>query len=241
MLKHILVASFLSALVSGTALSADIEAPPLEFDWTGFYAGGHVGYGDPSFDGVFDISESDGSEGEILPEETTYADDLNADGVIGGAQVGYNLQNGNLVFGIEADVSFTDFSDETADGEGDDIIEADIDFLASLRLRGGLAHDRLLVYGTGGLAYVSGEYTIIDDKGDVDENSGDVDIDSIGGVVGGGLEWAAMDNVSFRVEGLYYFFDDEEDTSDVTDDSDPDDFLELQDIWVIRGGINFLL
>ena len=33
-------------------------------------------------------------------------------------------------------------------------------------------------------------------------------------------------------------FEDETDTSDVTDDSDPGDFLELEDIWVIHAGVN---
>jgi outer membrane immunogenic protein len=241
MIKNILLSGAALVLMCAAAKAADI-IEPAAFDWTGFYIGGHAGYGEPSFDGVFDISESDGSEGEPLPEETTYADDLNADGFIGGAQAGYNHHSDNLVIGIEADISFTDFKDDVADNDGNDIIEADIDLLASLRLRAGLAHDRLLIYGTGGVAYASGEFTVIDDQGiEGEENSGDADIDSFGGVVGGGLEWAAMDNVSLRIEGLYYVFDDEEDTSDLTDDSDPDDFLELEDIWVIRGGINILL
>ncbi len=216
---------------------AAAEPPPGAFDWTGFYVGGHAGYGKASFDGFFDIGEV----GEGLPAETTYVDGLTPDGFIGGAQAGYNYQSGNLLLGVEADITFTDIGDEIADGAGDDVVEADLDFLASLRLRGGFVSDRLLVYGTGGLAYAGGEFTVIDDRGDIDENSADVDIDAFGAVVGGGLEWAAMDNISLRAEGLYYFFKEREDTSDATNDSDTGDFLELEDIWVIRGGINFLL
>jgi outer membrane immunogenic protein len=243
MLKQLALASMLIVSASIAALAADIEAPPEDFDWTGFYIGGHLGYGEPSFDGFFDISEAQGEGGteEPLPEETTYADDLDADGFVFGAQAGYNYQSGKFLLGIEADVSFLDFEDEVADNEGNDIIEVDLDFLASLRLRGGAALDRVLVYATGGVAYAGGEYTLIDDAGTGDENSGDVDIDAFGGVVGGGLEWAVTDGLSLRAEGLYFFFDDEEDTSDVTNDSDPDDFLELEDVWMIRGGINLLL
>jgi opacity protein-like surface antigen len=58
-------------------------------------------------------------------------------------------------------------------------------------------------------------------------------------VVGGGAEFAFDENWSVRAEGLYYWFDEEEDTSDLTGDSDGDDFIRLNDIFVIRAGINF--
>lgn len=60
-------------------------APPPApvFNWTGFYVGGHLGYG--------------------------FTDDL--DGFLGGFQLGYNWQfSPNIVFGIEADISGTDIN-----------------------------------------------------------------------------------------------------------------------------------
>src|SRR5688572_26968810 len=127
MLKQLALALVLIVPGSMAALAADIEAPPEDFDWTGFYIGGHLGYGEPSFDGFFDISEAQGEGGttDPLPLETTYADQLVADGFIGGAQAGYNYQSGNFLLGIEADVSFLDFADEVADNDGNDIIEVD--------------------------------------------------------------------------------------------------------------------
>lgn len=58
-------------------------APASMFDWSGFYVGGHAGYG--------------------------FGDDI--DGILGGIQLGYNWQfSPNIVFGIEADVSGTDMN-----------------------------------------------------------------------------------------------------------------------------------
>jgi outer membrane immunogenic protein len=95
--------------------------------------------------------------------------DIDARGFVGGAQAGYNFRSGNFVFGIEADASFTDLDGDTADNGGNDIIEADTDFLASLRARLGVAFDTVLLYGTGGVALGTCDFKVIDDHGDTDE------------------------------------------------------------------------
>ncbi len=225
--KFLLTTSVLISTVS-FAQAADIE-PVAAFDWTGFYVGAHVGYGDPSFDGVFDTGESD-------DEERSFADDINADGILGGLQAGYNYQIDNIVLGIEADISFTDFSGDTEDDEPDeeDGIKADVDFLASLRARAGFAVDNVLLYATGGVAYADGEFEFKDEGDD----AGSVDIDDFGYVVGGGIEWAATEQTSLRLEGLYYGFGKERDLDDI-DDGDEDDFIELKDVIVVRAGANW--
>jgi opacity protein-like surface antigen len=231
-----------AALVVGCgAASAADYAPPeavsaSPFDWSGLYFGGHVGYGTPSFSGIFDNSEL-----PDFPEEATYGEDIEAGGFVGGGQVGFNVHNGSLVFGVEADASLAGLSGQTADDGGDDVIEAKIDVLATVRGRLGLATGPVLLYATGGLAYAGGSFTLIDDLGEGDENSGTVSLSTFGGVVGAGVEFAASQKVSLRVEGLYYMFGGEVDTSDLTDDSDDGDFLALDNVFVIRGGINFRL
>ena len=83
------------------AIAADmpLKAPPAAavYSWTGFYLGGHVGYGGGSFGpGTNPLPE----QGAFFPHSVT--------GLIGGYQAGYNKQLPNhVVLGIEADASFT--------------------------------------------------------------------------------------------------------------------------------------
>src|SRR5262245_61326395 len=206
MLRKLLFAGAFSVVSVPAVLAADIEAPPAVIDWSGFYAGAHVGYGDPSFDGVFD-------SGEDEKENRSFPEDIDADGILGGVQAGFNVQMDSLVLGAEADFSFTDFSGDTKDGGFDglnddqrDRMDTHIDWLASLRARAGFAVDNLLFYATGGVAYTEPEFNF---HGSVDDEtgSGTVQFDAWGYVLGGGIEWAAMENTSFRIEGLYYGFD----------------------------------
>lgn len=203
------------------------------YDWTGWYLGLHAGYGEAGTDGIFDSSELPGA-----PEEATYGDNLDANGLIGGIQGGYDWQTDGFVWGLEADISLTDLKDDVGDDGGNDRIEFDLDALASLRLRAGIAADRALFYVTGGVAYASGEFTVIDDAGP-GEDTGSVDLDAFGGVVGGGAAFAISDNASLRLEGLYYIFDEEKDTSNLTSDSDDGDSLSLEDVFVIRAGLDW--
>ena len=72
------LSSRLSAAVVATlcALSWSAVANAQQVSWTGLYLGGHLGGGWGSFD------------------------DLDLDGLVGGIHGGYNLQNGNIVYGI---------------------------------------------------------------------------------------------------------------------------------------------
>jgi len=86
---------------AGAAHAADmpLKAPALRsvYDWTGFYVGGHFGYGGGSLGpGTNPLPE----QGVLFPTSVT--------GLIGGYQVGYNRELANrIVLGIEADSTFT--------------------------------------------------------------------------------------------------------------------------------------
>ncbi len=100
-------------------------APAPVFNWTGFYFGGHVGYGWSSTDFV-----------------------VEPDGFLGGVQLGYNWQfSRNWVFGIETDIAGTDMNDSVGG------VNAHVDYLGTARVRLGYSWDRTLLYATGGLAY----------------------------------------------------------------------------------------
>ena len=123
-----------SLLFAGPALAADLarrppppyKAPPPVpvFSWTGFYIGGHGGYG---------LSNSQG---------------LDLKGGFAGGQVGYNYQMNNFVWGIEGDGAWADISQTNPFGVP--LTKVSFDSLASLRARLGVAFGNALLYGTGG-------------------------------------------------------------------------------------------
>jgi outer membrane immunogenic protein len=151
------------------------------FSWTGFYVGVHAGYGwgrGTASTGVFS------SSGDM-------------DGGFGGAQIGANWQTGALVLGIEADAAFADIGNSQPvlglTGRGE------IDALGTVRGRVGMAWDRALLYGTGGLAWANTDLSL--NPGGFSETQ-----THIGWTAGVGLEYALSQNWSAKVEYLYMDF-----------------------------------
>lgn len=183
---------------------------PLAPIWTGFYVGGHVGglwndSGDSSISKMkcyasyhYKKSSDDRCYDWKKVEDVKFTDDDDDVTLLGGVHIGYNLQEGDKVFGIEADLSF-------ADG---------VDYLASLRVRLGHAIDSLLIYATAGVAFVGFDDTVI--SSDFYGKSFDISGDNhVGVVVGGGAEYKLSSNWSVGVEGLYYLFGDDDNTQDL--------------------------
>ena len=183
------------------AFAADL--PPVEeiqqqayYDWSGAYLGLHVGFG---------WADSDlSSPLPALIDPAVDNDELEADGVFGGIQGGYNFQSGNFVFGIEADFSGTgidgDVVIDPVPGPGT-LVEADVNWMASVRGRIGYAFDHILPYVTGGFA-----------AADVDVSANDLPIPGgiftgsetfTGWIVGGGVEMGFTENLSAKIEYLY--------------------------------------
>lgn len=83
------------------------------------------------------------------------------DGVLAGVLAGYDVQFGNFVVGGIVDANFGEVSDFKRDGNY--IVESgEITSTGSFRLRAGVAlSDNLLIYGTGGVAWVRMEQTQI--------------------------------------------------------------------------------
>lgn len=152
------------------------------FSWTGFYAGANIGWGTSNFD--------------------TATGDIDVNGILGGVQAGYNYDFGGFVLGLEADAQLANLREsETVLGVNFDY---GFDSFGTIRARAGLAVDRFLPYITGGLAWANGS---------VDASLGGVSISSDntfwGWTVGGGVEFAATDNVTVKAEYLYADFDTE--------------------------------
>jgi outer membrane immunogenic protein len=108
-------------------------APAPIYDWSGFYVGGHAGYGDVDDDGFFassvDLSFGGGA-------------------FVTGGQVGWNWQHDDWVFGAEVDISSLDWRDPSVREER---YIADANYLSTLRGRVGWADGNVLFYVTGGL------------------------------------------------------------------------------------------
>jgi outer membrane immunogenic protein len=176
MTKLLLIGAAFAALIAGPAMAADLGAPVYRrpvavaapiYTWTGFYVGGNVGYswGRPNSDTIL---TGIGAPTTFGPFAFGHSDPLKLDGVIGGAQIGYNWQaSTNWVYGLEADwqassekagLSYSDPYAGTrigfeAAGAANTNYDAKISWFGTVRGRIGYAWDRLLIYGTGGLAF----------------------------------------------------------------------------------------
>jgi outer membrane immunogenic protein len=145
-----------TSLFAGPARMSSKEMPentPV-CDWSGFYLGLNVGAGNlKSY--VLDRDYYEGYDTRVLQ----------SDGFMGGGQLGYNFQTGNLVFGFEVDGDGstaerkyrTDSSFSTNSVQEE---RGSVDFLGTARLRLGVAFQNALVYVTGGGAYANGDWRV---------------------------------------------------------------------------------
>nr|WP_245283703.1 carbohydrate porin [Bradyrhizobium sp. URHD0069] len=157
-------------------------------NWTGFYLGGHVGYGGGNFGpGTNPLP----LQGVFFPHSTT--------GLIGGYQAGYNFQlPNNLVFGAELDVSFKSIVDRPR------LVPAPfnttLDYSATARGRIGYAFGTLLPYVTGGLAWARTRLDINGVDGSVLSERGHT---HLGWTAGAGVEYATDARWSAKLEYDY--------------------------------------
>lgn len=175
-----------------------VIAPPAPvMDWTGAYGALLLGYGQGTYgnDGIFP------ADGEA-----------DWDGALYGIAVGYNFQNGSMVYGGELTWSGSDVSGSEACNNPAFQCYGSIDSIATLRGRVGyLVQPQTLVYGT--LGYAMGDLTFGTDNG---AGAGGEQSRNVGGyVVGLGVEHAFTDRVNFRAAILHYDFHEDDYQTDV--------------------------
>ena len=210
MIKLVRPTIFVAALLASCAATraADLVEEPLPvveppFSWTGFYLGVHAGATFGDNDAQISINGEpyfhDGSNDPFS---------LSAAGFEGGVQAGYNWQVDSFVFGVEADFGGMSASDDIG-GSGNpqfwNGLETEYDWLATVRGRLGYAWDRVLVYGTAGLAVsqFTDSYHFRETTDPDNTTDRSWDDTATGWTVGGGIEYAVTDNIFLRVEGLY--------------------------------------
>jgi outer membrane immunogenic protein len=163
-----------AALAAGVACAQPMDAPPPgTVDWNGVYVGANGGWRgadtrvDPSTASVNQLSGVSAGNGPITVPSATYGVNgqhlHSSTGAVGG-QIGFNVQKGNLVLGVEGDMDAaygrrgeTDAYGlpATALTTGSTVyMSRDVDphWTGTLRGRVGYATGPLLLYGTGGLA-----------------------------------------------------------------------------------------
>jgi outer membrane immunogenic protein len=197
-----------ASLLTISALAADLgipSAPPQPvippFTWTSCYAGVHAG----GAWGQKDLTDTVG----VFSGVTGYSSaSVDTAGYMLGGQIGCDYQFApTWVVGIEGAASGGNIS-KTMNFAVPSIpdtasFKATTDFLASVTGRVGLALDRWMFYGKGGVALVGDRYHADDVAGlylfDGTENR-------IGWTAGAGIEWAFTPDWSVKLEYDYYGF-----------------------------------
>ncbi|HUI20937.1 MAG TPA: outer membrane beta-barrel protein [Methylocella sp.] len=208
--------------VAGPVLAADVPSriespafeppPPPEYDWTGFYAGVHVGGGIDHFAFPYSIT---------VPGFYGYTEGrsgITADGPFGGLQAGYNyaLPFFHLVAGFEIDGSVsgirgqTEVSGALINGSlfGGTFGSKFEDF-GTARVRLGCALGRFLPYLTAGFTYATTQtyYNLftpgVATTGSINETR--TGVFPHVGAFGAGLEYAIDPHFSVKAEYLYEF------------------------------------
>lgn len=218
----------LAALIAAPAMAADMpiytKAPPVmmaPFSWTGFYVGFNAGYGFSGSNSVTTTGQGAANIAAVADGARPGSISLDRDGFIGGVQIGYNWQFGNIVAGLEADIQYTDMRDSvngittlavagpngTPPGTRNNVFNQELDYLGTVRGRLGYAWDRTLLYATGGLAY-GGVNNSASFSGPlpagVTQFTGSRRETEVGYTIGAGIEHAFGGNWSLKAEYLYY-------------------------------------
>jgi outer membrane immunogenic protein len=209
-MKRILLAAVsLGALsLMSPALGADLpyaKAPvvaPLVYDWTGVYVGAFGGYGF----GNHNVNNANGPNSPAANFTANYS----SQGGLAGGEVGYNWQSGNYLVGVEGDLFWSGIRGNdgaqflAGNFPGVTAIDADdLRWGGTLRVRGGITVDRLLLFFTGGYAFGDIQHTNTAVPGNaVDQFT----VHSNGLTGGGGIAYAITNNLIGKIEYRYYNF-----------------------------------
>ena len=195
MVRVCCVVGCLAGLVADRAAEAADFKPVVvqnpQFDWSGWYVGGHVGY-------------SRGYGRNTLSDPGPTDAGASFGSLFGGLQFGYNyLLPSRLLLGMEADISFPNFLDDgivASRPTPTSTVTEKLDFVSTVRGRVGFAFDHWLVYATGGLAW--SQARLLEDPG-VTSDEDKVLRMRAGWALGTGAELAVAPGWTARLEYLY--------------------------------------
>lgn len=182
-------AGLLAAAVASPSFAADLpraayKAPVYSapFSWSGFYIGINGGYGWGK------------SKWTIVGTGLSTGDYNTTGGLIGGT-IGYNLQSGSLVWGLEGDLDASWIKGTDTPTCGTPGCETKNSWFGTARGRIGYAWDRFMPFITGGAAFGDIKMTTPVATSQTTTN--------VGWTLGGGVEYAFMGPWSTKIEYLY--------------------------------------
>ncbi len=214
-MKTLLLTTMATALLSGTALAADLPryapapTPVPIFTWSGFYIGVNAGY-------AFSENETIRTRGlnnAGAPGGANLQTNVNnflrppsvrlpAEGFTGGGQIGANYQftpGSGVVVGGEIDAQYTDLQRTLIENRTNlalnpntliNTYRSELGYLGTVRARLGYAFDRVFVYGTGGFAYGDVTQSVAFQTGAPVTYAASRSIIRTGYAYGGGVEYA---------------------------------------------------
>jgi high affinity Mn2+ porin len=205
--------------------SMPIKAPfrAAIYNWTGFYVGGQVGYGQGDL----------GPGTNPIPEQAVFFPH-SLTGMISGFQAGYNLQLPNrVVLGVEADASFTSPRDLPKLDPAP--FNSTLEYAATARGRIGYAFGTILPYVTGGLAWGQSRVNVNANDGTLLSSRL---LPHVGWTAGLGMEMAVGGNWTAKIE--YDYIDLTRRTYGLGDAMLPDLNVDPR-IHAIKVGLNYKL
>lgn len=219
-MKKLLLASVAFSLAATAAMAADapvrhkryVKAPvykapppmayiPPVYEWSGFYVGGHVGWGHMREQATTQAA------GALLAIGATNT--VTSDQLIGGVQTGYNYMiSPHVLLGVEGEFTWLTqkYSTATATLAPPTILTytAGPDWVATAAGRLGYVQDNMMIYAKGGGAWLDSKYGALQTPAaGVPFSASDV---RTGYMIGGGLEYGFSPNWTAKAEYAYLDF-----------------------------------
>lgn len=217
------------AIIAGASNLSTAQAQDM---WDGLFVGIDLSAGVVDLEGVHQGLSS-----------AAFSSDIS--GLLGGAHIGYNHRNGNVVFGVEADLLIANWSKfnlyEDSNSSTITAIEDSVNLLGSIRGRVGiLPREDVLVYATAGVGFVNAKHRVV---GSYMDDFQEYDLSDVGVVVGAGVEWRPPGQAfTLRAQGLFFDFSKSVDTSEtVIGSPDSGDFGMIDGAMVFTVGANLPL
>jgi outer membrane immunogenic protein len=178
------------------------EYLPVLPAWGGLYMGGHLG-------GAW--SDVGGTDTYTYVQDPTIGVGVSSGGVIGGGQIGFNLQSGNFVYGAEVDLGGMSLSgDKTAELAGYPTplvarYSFSGGFYGDFTGRLGIVANRTLFYAKGGAAFLDADFKshYLGMHTDFDFSHSEV---MWGWTVGAGVEYKLTPSWSIKAEYQHFDF-----------------------------------